>query len=1304
MAVKDNLLIWQQNVNKSPTCQHDLLSGNKLTKENIDILALQEPAINFNNLSIAAKDWTTIYPTTHGSSPGNTRSLILIRSQISTDSWTQLDFPSGDVTVIQITGAWGKLTLFNIYNDGKHNNTIRLLTKYHKDNQANIGFNTSGNAHTVWVGDFNRHHPYWDDPGDDRLFTREATIAAELLIEAVAEIGLKLALPRGLPTHHHSATKRWSRLDQVFISEHSVSMVTACNTLPDHRGINTDHLPILTELNLATDILEVNPIPNFREVDWDEFQKALSVHLEAVEREVAITTQRQLDERCAKLTEAIQAAIRDQVPITEITPKSKRWWTKELTQLRRKANKLGRQSYKRRSDPGHRIHADHKEAVKHYDRTILFNKNQHWRDWLERAEEPDIWTANRCISATASDGGKARIPLLKYKVGEEDRVARTNEEKGVTLTKGFFPPKPTKLDLVDKEEYPTQCQGNIKITVEQIQGQMRKLKPFKAPGPDGIPNIVLTKCADLLAGSLLCVYEAFLDHRLSYKPWKTFTTVVLRKPGKPRYDVPKAYRPIALLNTMWKVLTAIIADQLTFVTEKHRLLPDNHFGGRPGRTTTDAMHLIAETIKSLWRAGKVTAVLFLDIGAFPNAVPSRLEHNLLKRGVPRKIVTFVHNMLQDRVTTLKFDRYMSDPIQVDNGIGQGDPLSMILYQFYNADLLDIPKRKEESATAFVDDATMIATADTFPKAHEMLVNMMTRPGGIVEWSTIHNSPLEYSKLALVDFAHSCSPKERVPLQLLQKEITPSASAKYLGVIFDQNLNWKAQQAYAVGKGTAWTSQIKRLTRTTWGLTPGGARKLYISVAIPRILYAIDVWCPLPCSTAVRLRGAAKIVKQLTTVQTVGALAVTGGLRTLASDALNAEAFLLPMPHLIDKWRHRATVRLAMLPPEHALFKAVNRKLAGVVKRHRSPINTLLATYGCDSRKIEKLPAISRDPTLRGMLPFEISIADSREDSIRETEHAEEEIQIFTDGSALNGKVGVAAILLRTGNSPQVLHIHLGPESEHTVHEAELAGMLLGMHLISTEKQGNTTFAIGVDNQAAIRAFNSSMRRPGHHLAREIVRMANMLSKQKNRNAFKLTIRWTAGHEGLKGNEMADKEAKRAAEGLTTDKPLLPPYLCKPLLINPAAIKRAHNDMLMSKWAKTWRETDRGQRYMHLEKSTPSKKLLKSSSQPELSRVDASRIAQFRLGHAPTNQYLKRIGRVDSARCPACGEDVETAEHFLLRCGNYAHAHKRWALAQHASKLRKLMTMQTLLGHPEMAIALAKYIKATSRFKDTLPTA
>src|SRR5579863_3808033 len=112
MDLKDTVSIWQQNVNKLPTCQHNLISNNKLTNRNIDIIALQEPAINAFNLLIASRDWILVYPTTHRDAPEKTRSLIFVCSEISTDNWNQIEFPSSDVTVIQLNRRWGKITIF----------------------------------------------------------------------------------------------------------------------------------------------------------------------------------------------------------------------------------------------------------------------------------------------------------------------------------------------------------------------------------------------------------------------------------------------------------------------------------------------------------------------------------------------------------------------------------------------------------------------------------------------------------------------------------------------------------------------------------------------------------------------------------------------------------------------------------------------------------------------------------------------------------------------------------------------------------------------------------------------------------------------------------------------------------------------------------------------------------------------------------------------------------------------------------------------------------------------------------------
>ena len=181
----------------------------------INLIALQEPTINPFNLTIASSDWTLIYPSVHGSMPNRTRAITLICSNISTDSWSQLDFPSSDVTVIQLKGTWGKITIFNTYNDCDNSDTVKLLSNYYSRNQVQLEHADMGTVHIIWLGDFNQHHPLWDDPDDDRLFTPNVISAAEELIEAIADAGLELALPSRIPMHQHNVTKSWTRLDQV---------------------------------------------------------------------------------------------------------------------------------------------------------------------------------------------------------------------------------------------------------------------------------------------------------------------------------------------------------------------------------------------------------------------------------------------------------------------------------------------------------------------------------------------------------------------------------------------------------------------------------------------------------------------------------------------------------------------------------------------------------------------------------------------------------------------------------------------------------------------------------------------------------------------------------------------------------------------------------------------------------------------------------------------------------------------------------------------------------------------------------
>lgn len=123
--------------------------------------------------------------------------------------------------------------------------------------------------------------------------------------------------------------------------------------------------------------------------------------------------------------------------------------------------------------------------------------------------------------------------------------------------------------------------------------------------------------------------------------------------------------------------------------------------------------------------------------------------------------------------------------------------------------------------------------------------------------------------------------------------------------------------------------------------------------------------------------------------------------------------------------------------------------------------------------------------------------------------------------------------MRAGKADQILRVYIDMTEEHTVIEAESVGLILGLYLIAMEKRSQIKCIIGLDNQAIIKALYTDLTNPGHHLTAEVLKIAEHLIKCSKSARYKLTIR---------DNEKADREAKHAAYGLTSDRKDLPKYI------------------------------------------------------------------------------------------------------------------------------------------------------------------
>jgi Reverse transcriptase (RNA-dependent DNA polymerase) len=95
-------------------------------------------------------------------------------------------------------------------------------------------------------------------------------------------------------------------------------------------------------------------------------------------------------------------------------------------------------------------------------------------------------------------------------------------------------------------------------------------------------------------------------------------TVVLRKDSERDFRILDSCRPVALLNTLGKLLESIVATRLSYMIEGHGLLPKSHFGGRKGISIDHVIQHLLGTGR-----GRKASILLLDVsGAYDNRTPA----------------------------------------------------------------------------------------------------------------------------------------------------------------------------------------------------------------------------------------------------------------------------------------------------------------------------------------------------------------------------------------------------------------------------------------------------------------------------------------------------------------------------------------------------------------------------------------------------------------------------------------------------------------------------------------------------------
>ncbi|KAF8804567.1 hypothetical protein BYT27DRAFT_7106622, partial [Phlegmacium glaucopus] len=193
------------------------------------------------------------------------------------------------------------------------------------------------------------------------------------------------------------------------------------------------------------------------------------------------------------------------------------------------------------------------------------------------------------------------------------------------------------------------------------------------------------------------------------------------------------------------------------------------------------------------------------------------------------------------------------------------------------------------------------------------------------------------------------------------------------------------------------------------------------------------------------------------------------------------------------------------------------------KKHHTPLHEVMYRFKLKPELMQKIAAMRQGPKWKPAMA--IRIADNKDIAKEEDRTDIARIKVYSDGSGLEGQVGVAAVLYHDGILRSSRRLKLGSLKHHTVFKGEGVGMILRLELIREEQRVSGRVPMGVDNTAAIITMQAIKPSPSHHIWDLFHRRLNMVAnRHKDMN---LLVRWTPGHVDIEGNEEADRAAKAA---------------------------------------------------------------------------------------------------------------------------------------------------------------------------------
>lgn len=688
------------------------------------------------------------------------------------------------------------------------------------------------------VGDFNARNQLWNCATSNK--------AGKILSQEQQSSNFYIHHPEN-PTRYPTGRGRPSTLDLV-LSNNQVQMSVPIT----HTDLSSDHLPVTFKINSSTSATRPeNTYRCYNRANWNQFSRMVNNNIDLSSRLLSdLDEERKIDDAILFFGNVLARAEEACIPLSNYNHQ-RNILPDEIQQLIRLRNTRRRQHLRTR-DPllGAIVEqlngiirskcAEHRyrnfgEMLKKLDP----GSNQFWkisrclRNHVKynpplKVNGEIIVSSNQKAEAFAASFAAAHINTLE---GDAETTSRVNST----------------MDRINQAE----CIVNPGVLAKpkEILSIIRSMKTKKAPGPDGIRNVILKHLPKKALVALTKILNACL--RLAYFPlkWKHASVIAIPKPNK-NITCPGNYRPISLLSGLSKILERLILNRLNRHVEVNEVIPHEQFGFKKGHSTIHQLVRIKQEIKRNFSHGKSTGMVLLDVEkAYDSVWQEAVVFKLHQSNCPLYLVKIISSFLSNRRFEVTLNGSTSTSHPIPFGVPQGSVLSPTLYNIFTSDTIMV----DGVVYAFFADDTAFLAADKDPA--QIVTKLQHAQNNLESYQRKWRIKVNATKTQTIFFT-----KKRAARNLPTTAITTNGQpsnweddGKYLGVILDSKLTFAKHVNYSIDKLDKTVRCLYSLINRRSKLAVKNKALIFKCVLRPLMTYGSPVWGKCAKSHRARLQ-------------------------------------------------------------------------------------------------------------------------------------------------------------------------------------------------------------------------------------------------------------------------------------------------------------------------------------------------------------------------------------------------------------------------------------------------------------------